>query len=537
MGKLKSIQDMTSNRICASAFHCSIFLFFASISLLVVVPDCLAADTLTFDINEIDIEGNTIFTDDALAKAVKPFIGKEKTSADVEAARGALEKYYHNKGYPTALVNIPEQSVEGGAIRLQVIESKIRRVRASGNRYFTRERLIKEMPAFRPGEILYLPAVKRQLARVNRNPDLKVAPVLKPGKKLGTIDVEFKVKDKLPLHGTLELNNRSTHDTTDLRANAMLRYDNLWQKEHSIVLQYQTAPEEPDEVQLITGSYTLPSPFNDDHVLTLYGLSSDSDTATAEGITVLGEGFIVGFRYMANLPPLESYLHDLSVGVDYKEFEEDIEGDQIKIDYASLHLSYTARVPDKGGQTIYNIGINAALRPLGSDDEAFDTKRAYAQGNYFVTMAGITRHQKLGWGWHAMLSISGQLSNDALISNEQYIAGGVNSVRGYMESEASGDEALHGTLEISTPDLGAAMGIGNYLELTPYVFYDAATLERNDALPGEDDSVQLRGAGIGVRGYMFKYLEYRVDYGQALVATADTEEDDYIVHFKAAFKF
>ena len=82
-----------------------------------------------------------------------------------------------------------------------------------------------------------------------------MTPVLRPGKTPGTVEVDLKVKDELPLHGSLELNDRYSTDTSRLRLSAMLRYDNLWQKEHSFSLQYQTAPEKPGEVKVWSGTY------------------------------------------------------------------------------------------------------------------------------------------------------------------------------------------------------------------------------------------------------------------------------------------
>lgn len=492
---------------------------------------------VTFTIKEFLLEGNTIFSADQLQKALKPFIGQKKTSKDVEAARSAVEKYYHEKGYPTALVNIPQQSIEDATVRLEVIESKIRRVRVKGNRYFTRERLLKEMPAFRPGEILYLPNVKSQLARVNRNPDLKVAPVLMPGKKLGTIDVEFRVKDKLPLHGSLELNNRSSHDTTDLRANAALRYDNLWQKEHSLGLQYQTSPEDTEEVALVTGTYNMPSFIDDDHMIALYGVWSDSDTATADDIQVIGSGTIFGGRYMMNLEPLESYLHNLTLGMDFKDFDEDIEGDKKPVRYLLWGASYNGIIPDKGGQTQFGFGLNAAFRSLGSDEDAFDVKRRGAKGSFLYFTAQLERLQKLGGGFHLLMAVNGQLASQPLISNEQYSAGGIYDVRGYKQSELSGDNAVRGTVEISSPDLGQLMGISKHLEMTPYIFYDMAALETKDPLPGEEPNEMIQGAGAGVRGYMFKHLAYQLDWAMALEGTDRIDSGASTVHFVIRYEF
>jgi hemolysin activation/secretion protein len=251
-------------------------------------------DVVRFAIDRFEITGNTLFPTDVLVEELRAYTGDGKSAEDVKKARSALEQFYHKNGYPTALANIPEQTVEGGIIRLEVVESKIRRVRITGNRYFTMEKISNSLPSCREGKILYVPNVQTELSEINRNPDLKVAPVLMPGKEMGTIDVELRVKDKLPLHGSLELNNRNTHATTDLRLNGMLRYDNLWQKEHSISFQFQTSPEDTQEVRMISTSYVWPSIFGEDHMSVLYGVISDSDTAFGGGFTVVGKGYIAG---------------------------------------------------------------------------------------------------------------------------------------------------------------------------------------------------------------------------------------------------
>ena len=63
------------------------------------------------------------------------------------------------------------------------------------------------------------------------------------------MDIDLNVKDKLPLHGSAELNNRASADTKPLRVNASLSYDNLWQLGHSVGASFQRAPQAPDAVK------------------------------------------------------------------------------------------------------------------------------------------------------------------------------------------------------------------------------------------------------------------------------------------------
>lgn len=199
------------------------------------------AQETSFTIVSFYFSGNTIYTDEKLRNVVDSFTGPGKSAADVEKARDAVEKFYHEEGYPTVLVNIPEQTIGGEVVTLQIIESRIGKVTVSGNRHFRTEEILDELPSLSPGEVIYIPDVRAELAGINKNPDLKVSPTIIPGKEVGIIDVELKADDQLPFHGSLELNNRYSPNTTDLRLSASLRYDNLWHKGHSISAQFQVS--------------------------------------------------------------------------------------------------------------------------------------------------------------------------------------------------------------------------------------------------------------------------------------------------------
>lgn len=502
-----------------------------------------------FEIKTFDVTGNSLFTADQARMAVMPFTGTGKTAEDVEKARDALEKKYHDAGYPAVIVNIPEQTLQNGIVKLQVIESRIGRVRVTGNRYFTMDKVLQDLPSFTPGGILYLPNVQKEIGRLNRSQDIKVEPVMTPGKEVGTIDVELKVEDQLPLHGSLELNNRATHDTQDLRFNAVLHYDNLWQREHSLSFQYQTAPQNTKEVEVLSTSYVLPAPWERDDQLALYCIWSDSNTAFGEGFTVKGKGKIFGVREVTALPPYKLYSHTLTAGVDYKQFDQAIgftttsgETTHTPITYLPFSVSYGASLPDEwGGMTQFSAGLNLSFRGVVSNESEFELKRYKGKADYVFETASIQRTQKLPRGMGLLVKVDGQATDQPLIDNEQYVAGGMESVRGYKESEASGDEAVHGTVELSFPDpfekSSQDKPIAKWLRMTPFIFYDVATLTILDPLPGQGGSIRLEGVGVGARGSMGKNLEYELDWAVALDNTDKIKRNAEQVYFnlKAVF--
>jgi hemolysin activation/secretion protein len=511
-----------------------------------------------FDINEIQVQGNTLMPEESVKQITASFTGKGKTSDDVEKLRVTLEKAYRETGYPTVQVNIPEQNVEGGVIVFDVVEARIGQVQVNGNRYFTMEKILGDLPVFAPGEILYLPRAQQELNTINMNPDLKVKPVLMPGQVPGTVDVELVVTDKMPLHGSLELNNRASANTSALRVNGVIHYDNLWQKEHSLSVQFQTSPEDMDEVKALSLSYMIHAPWNANHLLALYSVFSDSETAFGEGFKVNGEGYIAGVRYVIPLPGSSRYGHNVTLGVDYKKFkdslyfgdaedkEEEDKVDITPVGYSPLSFAYQGSVMNKDSRTTVNAGLNMVLRGTAMDVEEYENKRYKARGNYIAFKTGVEHATALPGEFGLNLKIDAQITDQPLISNEQVSAGGMESVRGYRESEVSGDNTVCSSLEIAFPELFTWLGKrsggtdgskAQRYKFRPYVFYDMAYLRLKDPLPGEDQPGMIQGTGVGFRGYVTRYFNYGLDWGMALNRTDGTDAGDGRVYFRGKWAF
>ena len=502
-----------------------------------------AEETVRFAIDRFQIVGATLFAQAAMEAPLAAFIGAGKTARDVEQARDTLERFFHQQGYPTVLVNIPEQTVDTGAVVLEVIEGRIGRVRISGSRYFRRDYILGLLPSFRSGNILHVQDLQHEMAALNRNPDLKVAPRLKPGRRLGVIDVDLAVEDRLPLHGSLELNNRASASTRELRLAGALRYDHLWQQGHSLAVQYQISPEDTDQVAVMAASYVMPDPWiSKDRKLAIYGIVSDSQSAFGEGFSVIGEGFSLGLRYIIPLPANGGCQHNLTLGADYKDFKERIgmtdgDSDAADIQYTPLSVLYSAARPDRTGLTQFSGGVHIGLRNLTARQSEFERKRYGARGNFLFATAGLERNQRLPAGLGLYAKVDGQLADQPLVSNEQYQAGGVQNVRGYKEGEAVGDDAVHGSIELSAPDLLGGLDLAAKPSIVPYCFYEGAWLRTRDPLPGEDRCGTLQGAGFGFHGNFLKSFEHKFDFGFALKGTGRTESGDHRVQFMIKCKF
>lgn len=491
-----------------------------------------------FDIREYRVEGNTLLATSLIERMLYPRLGRGKTIEDVEAARSLLEQVYHDAGYPTVLVNIPEQSITGGVVRLQAVEGSVDRLRISGSRYFSLDRIRAQVPSLAEGRVPNLAAAQRDLAALNRQTaDRAVMPVMRAGRAPGTVEVELKVKDQLPVHGSLELNDRYGVNTSRLRLNGTLRYDNLWQREHSLSVQYQTAPQDTGELQVWVGTYVVRSTASD-HVLVVYGVHSDSDTAAVGTLGVIGKGDMVGLREIVPLEGSEQYSHNLTFGVDFKDFSESIRlqgADTLNtpINYVPWSVQYSGTRRGDGVQTQFGTSINFGIRGLGNDPEEFDNKRFNAHANYLYVRANFEREQEIYRGLRLRVKVEGQVADSPLISNEQFSAGGADSVRGYHESERLGDNAVQGTIELGKPFPVQ----GRIQELRGLAFMDGAALRVRDALPGQDEKYEISSAGLGLRLRAWQDLAAALDWARVFHATDEVDAGDQRVHFSLAYSF
>lgn len=468
-------------------------------------------------------------------EVVYPFLGPGKLPADVDRARAALEKAYHDKGYQAVSVQIPTQKMRRGVVVLQVNENPVGRLRIRGSRYTSPSAVTREAPSMAEGEVVDFNRVNRDVMAMNQYPGRQVTPALRPGVEPGTVDIDLNVKDEMPLHGSLELNNRYSADTTPLRLNGALSYDNLWQLGHTLGLSFQIAPENLDDAKVFSGYYLVRVPDSEGWSVMLQGTKQDSNVSTLGGLAVAGRGEILGLRAIKTLPPGKELFHSFSLGLDYKHFDENVTAGTgtivTPITYYPFSALYTATLKGKKGTTDFNGGVTLHFRGMGDDTADFDAKRYKADGSFFYFRGELAHTHELPGGLQAFGRIQGQASSQALINSEQFAAGGLGTVRGFLESEVLGDDALAATFELRSPSLlGDSWSEGD--DWRVYLFTDAAITSLHDALPGQDTGSTLSSAGLGMRGRFFDHLNGSLDIAYPLTSRPSGEDRDVMYTFR-----
>lgn len=510
-----------------------------------------------FDIDEFRIEGADTLPLIELEEAVYPFLGPDRSAEDVEKARAALEKAYHSKGYQAVGVAIPQQNPDRGFVVLKVTESKVGQLRVKGSRFFSLDKVKQSAPSLAEGKVPNFNDVTKDIVALNQWADRRVTPALRAGVTPGTVDVDLNVEDKPPLHASVELNNRQSANTKPLRVSSTVRYDNLWQLGHSLSFSYQVAPERPDDATVISASYLARVPGNDFLNLMFYGLKSDSSVATVGNLNVVGPGQVIGARGILTLPSRENFFHTVSAGVDYKDFKQSVSlgSDEFSspITYYPIVANYGATfqgtLKDYESVTQLNAGVTNSLRGLGSTPLEFDTKRFKATGSFIYFRGDVSHTQELPGGGQLFGKVQGQIADQPLVSSEQFSGGGLDTVRGYLESEVVGDNGAAGTFELRTANIGAllqeafkdqsadAPKITVFNDWRFFAFADGARVTVLEPLPEQQSRFDLASYGVGTRLRMFDYANGMVALAVPVISQTETRANKARVLFRVWGEF
>lgn len=495
-------------------------------------------DDLRFDVMEFEVSGNSVLGAVAIQRALTPYTGFGKGVPDVEAARGALEKAYRDGGYATVVVEVPAQDVRSGIVKLAVVEGKVDQVRVRGARYVLPSEIKNALPGLAEGAVPNVPSLQKELGDANSRPTRTITPEFRAGQAPGTVDVDLMVEDKRPWGASIEVNDQYNRSTERWRANASVHYDNLWQRAHSANLFFQTAPEEPSQIQVWSGSYYAPIGYGRTSLLA-YAVQSNTDVATIGGLAVLGDGFMAGARVIHTLGGSpKGTVQSLLFGADFKDYMDQIglidpaTGQLLTFDTPVTYLPFTGQYRLLGGsaKANYEITLGATFAfdgvvgdqdefggqpddPQTPGDQSHPGKRADSEASFFFLSGAANYTRRFPEDWEAKLSFDWQLSAVPLISNEQFVLGGANSVRGFREAEVLGDSGFRLAAEVNrkVPMGWAGAAIDKAVDWRLGVFAEGGGTFLNRPLPGEESEFWLASVGVSTRFEVLQSLYGQLD--------------------------
>ena len=496
------------------------------------IEPAAASPALKFDIERYKVGGNTLLKQGVIDKVLQPFVGKEKDFADVQRALEALQIAYQKAGWGTVQVTLPEQELERGEVRFEVMETRLGKIDLQAGDYFDQANLRRSLPSLVAGKTSNSLGISRSLKVANENPAKQTQVSLKAGSADGEVDAVVKVADESPRKYSISLDNSGTVQTGQLRLGFGFQHANLWNRDHQFTLQYVTNPEHPSKVTVLGAGYHVPLYGRGDSMDFVVGYSDvDSGNIQQVNLNVTGAGLIALARYNYHLDRIDDYEHKLIFGLDYKAFQSRVttsSGTSLVPDI-TLHpvsLGYAGEL--RRTQDNLNFYLTFVYNPFPGGNDAAQSDfsgypgspfpngaRARATAEYAIWRAGAGYTRNLPKDWTLRLTASGQTTGNALVAGEQFGVGGASSVRGFNERAYSNDRGYLASTELYTPDLAAKVGLSG-ARFKLLAFYDVGNLTRNLLQPGDQTGLSVASVGLGLRLNIREKFNLQLDYAQVL---------------------
>ena len=423
-----------------------------------------------FEVRGYAIEGNTLLEPKVLHEILDKRTGPSVTFDDIRAGLAEMQMAFRQRGYVTVSVGLPQQRLTNGIVKIHVTEGRLAEITLAHNHFFSSNNIMAELPSLQSNTLLNNLVLQQELDHANENRDRQIYPEIVPGPEPGTSSLRLNIKDRIPLHARLEVDNYSTPGTPEFRVNNSIQYNNLWQLNHQIGLQYSFSPEsyksgnesfydlpsianysafyrlpiasldeEMPERSVDVGDFGYdevskrfrPPPLSGNPEVVVYASRSDSDT----GLDLVSDSILnnvvsnstliiekklfqqtisvnedVGFRFSAPLPDFDDVSSTFTAGLDHKGFR-------------SRSLQLTVLLASINGQPAVNLP---------------STNRTSDEVNYLPFAVGWSGSRSDKWG-NTSFNVNSSFNFASLAHNQndfRTVAGSPHATGNYFISTA-----------------------------------------------------------------------------------------------------
>lgn len=468
-----------------------------------------------FYVADIRLEGNLAIPDEELAPMVAPYENRTITLEELNELVAKITQEYRDRGYLSSMAYITPQSVSDQDLTIRILEGRIGQVAVSGNKYF-KAKVVANQLEQRHGDVLNLRALEEDLVRTNRLQDnYRVRAALTAGRQTGETDLTLEVEERQPWQVGLTFDNLGRPFIGQLRWGVDVTNRSLTGRGDRLNARWIMATG----TQVALASYF--TPINDwgTEVGGSFGFSHvDVDLDMANQPQLTGNAFNYGASIIHPLNRDRTWKADL--GLNFRDVNTYIDEERdTEVNIRSLTTGITYDDFDRWGRTFARVQNTFAPQWMGANVD-------FWKGESFLTRVfNLPRNQAI------ILSAYGQYTPNDLPPIEQIQLGGFGSVRGYTQGLLLGDRGYQVSAEYRYPIPGLSAlspWLAERLQGALFVDFGQAWLDKDNRyyLAGVSNTgarTTLLGAGVGLRGYLTRFMQGFVDVGFGLLDRDDVE--------------
>ncbi|MDJ0576305.1 MAG: ShlB/FhaC/HecB family hemolysin secretion/activation protein [Xenococcaceae cyanobacterium MO_234.B1] len=488
-----------------------------------LLPDCTVAQAQPKDSNlsneitieNLVIEGSTITP--KINSILSPYLNQTIPLREVSTIQRAINQFYQNQGYLSSYAIIPLQNFEDGIVKIQVIESRISQIKVKSNSHLSDNYIKARLKKSLNSVPLKLETLETELRLLQQNPLIeRVKAEIRPDLELGYSLLFLTIKESPTTTISLSADNDQSPSSGESRATLAIERRSLLLGGDLIKLQ-SSFSEGLEKYQI---NYDIPLN-SADGMLSLNYENNQSDIVEEpfDDLDINGDvkRFSLSYRqplfrsstkewtFIGNfdITTVNSFLFgDLPFS-----FTPGAENGFYKI--SALRWGFFRQTRSTSEVLILGSFLNVGLDIFGAThnnnlpDGQFVTWQSQAR---WIKAFGDNRNTQL------VVNCKAQLTPDELLPSEQFVMGGIDSVRGYRQNLLIADNGFSGSIEGRIP-LFDSQSIG-LLQLTP--FFDIGTVWNNQSQ--EIESGTLASLGLGLRWILNDFLQANFNYGVPLIA-------------------
>lgn len=424
--------------------------------------------------------------------------------------------HFRQNGLILAHVILPAQDIVNGEVHLQLLPGRLGRVIVEGNEGYKSDYLESFFGEV-VGQAVVNAEVESALLQITDLPGLEAFGVFQPGENVGETDIVLKVTED-PWDAYINADNYGSEFTGERELRLGLGLNNPLQLGDRLDLLFQKGyfPKLSDFGSL---TYQLPIPpkFLQGTALG-FGFSRNRFTVGGPDLGAFG---IKGNTEIANGSINHSFLRSRKSNI-YGLLDLTRKSSEVEVGGLNASEDKLAILTLQGGfdsiDTYFGGGINSGylayshgfgdfLAATKADDSPGSSRRTSSNENLTLRFEKVvfefSRLQNLVQNHSLLFRMSGQWSDDLLVSLEQFAIGGPLNVRAYPQSEFLMDRGVFASLEwiMNAPGFSEVNAFenltwGQVLQLSVFVDHGAGYLR--DAAVTADQSIEITGAGVGL---------------------------------------
>ncbi|MCU0568693.1 MAG: ShlB/FhaC/HecB family hemolysin secretion/activation protein, partial [Oculatellaceae cyanobacterium Prado106] len=457
----------------------------------------------------------------AFEEVTRGFTGRSISFSELLQARSAITQLYVDNGYVTSGAFIPPQTLEGGVVKIQVVEGTLEDINVTGTRRLrpsyisSRIRLAATTP-------LNVPRLLEGLQLLQLDPLIEnISADLQAGARPGTSLLQVQIAEADTFTVAPSIDNGRSPSVGSFRRQINFTQANLLGFGDGLSVGYTNT----DGSNGIDASYTIPLNPRNGTLRLAYGTTSSSIIDPDFEILDIDSNsryYELTYRQPLFQSPSEEFAVGLTASRQESKAEfleddrpfpsrgADAEG-RTRISAVRLFQEWTRRSSRQvlAARSQFSLGLN--LLDSTINDNAPDS-RFFAwrgQGQWVRLLAPDTL---------LLVRSDVQFADGSLVPLEQFGLGGQETVRGYRQDALLTDNGALVSAEVRVP-IVRVPSIDGLLQVTPFI--DLGTAWNNG---GDDpDPDTLIGAGLGLLWRMGDNFTARVDWGIPLV---DVESSD-----------